>query len=423
VQRMHEKFLRKQGQLSVRLQRRVKRLQLDFRELYDTKVETILPSDVTGVRDRDENAGNHSNEQHESVLRYLRRHRHHVERERQSQHSVYMDQVDKFQFYLRHCGDPHRTPERGEVYLSECFKHVLAAGLLVDSTYFFRVLQNLQTEDYEKVFTVNMLAACCDAFGIDVQQYRVYIEKRGLPLFALEPCPGQVRTWEDVAPWHGVKLRSWSSADRSDTKSRTLTSSLQSLEREYPLQEDPLPFCPVVPDEMPSVPEMMSRDDPVAEILDKIALDMVLERYLQRSDSRSPSESPRGSASQMSSRTHVLISDGQRTGGFEGKDKVSSASSASSAWTLSLPPPTRPAIAPCTPPTSTRVPDSRRLTRPVVRQPTLLPPRNTLHKAAMLATPISEVPGAPPKDRPRTANQPPPMNPIAETRSPTELLS
>ena len=49
-------------------------------------------------------------------------------------------QVEKIQRFQCLLADPNRVPERGEVYLSQCFRHVLAAGLAVDKRYFFRVL-------------------------------------------------------------------------------------------------------------------------------------------------------------------------------------------------------------------------------------------------------------------------------------------
>merc|ERR1712232_217486 len=95
---------------------------------------------------------------------------------------------------------------RGEVYLSECFRHVLAAGLIVDDAYFFRVIEALWAEDYQKVATVNMLAACCHSFSVDVLRYWSFLQERGMPMHKPRARPDQVRSWEDWAPWCGVDL-------------------------------------------------------------------------------------------------------------------------------------------------------------------------------------------------------------------------
>lgn len=33
------------------------------------------------------------------------------------------------------------------MYLAECFRHALSAGLLIDTSYFLRVVKNLEAED------------------------------------------------------------------------------------------------------------------------------------------------------------------------------------------------------------------------------------------------------------------------------------
>ncbi|CAJ1397718.1 unnamed protein product [Effrenium voratum] len=110
AQRFHENFVRRQGNLSDRLQRRVKRIQYDHEEIQNMKQQSILPS-VT------------SNASHLSVLQYLKPHRSNVERKRQEAHSIYMRQVEKIQQHQRLLADPNREPERGEIYLSQCFRH------------------------------------------------------------------------------------------------------------------------------------------------------------------------------------------------------------------------------------------------------------------------------------------------------------
>merc|ERR1712241_1287772 len=113
-----------------------------------------------------------------------------------------------------------------------------------------------------------MLAACCDAFRVDLRQYWAFIENGDLPCLAPRPCPDQVRTWEDWAPWNGVELQEAAMGTRKGSASNTDNDN-----------DDPLPFGPILPDEMPSTLELASREDPLAEILKKTALDSVLERY------------------------------------------------------------------------------------------------------------------------------------------------
>lgn len=46
-------------------------------------------------------------------------------------------------------------------------------------------------EDLEKTATINMLAACCDAFDVDLRRYWSHMEARGLPKYVPHPCPEQ----------------------------------------------------------------------------------------------------------------------------------------------------------------------------------------------------------------------------------------
>jgi len=107
VKRLHNDFLRRQGQLSDRLGRRVKRMQLDHPEIHDMKTRSILPSVVAGPEDREgKSAKPHS------VLHYLKPHRISVERERQGKHAVYMRQVKKVPALLAlHCGPEQDSRE------------------------------------------------------------------------------------------------------------------------------------------------------------------------------------------------------------------------------------------------------------------------------------------------------------------------
>ncbi|CAE6937182.1 unnamed protein product [Symbiodinium natans] len=141
----HSAFVRRQGSLSERLQRRVKRLQYDHTEIQQMKEQSILPSVIGQPQSNSESANL-------SVLHFLKPHRVHVERRRQEAHSIYMAQVEKIQHYQRLLADPNRDPDRGEVYLSRCFRYVLSAGLAVDAAYFFRVLAQMEREDFEKAW-------------------------------------------------------------------------------------------------------------------------------------------------------------------------------------------------------------------------------------------------------------------------------
>eukprot|EP00913_Durusdinium_trenchii_P023106 g21692.t1 len=159
-----------EGLLSARLQRRVKRLRYDHCEIQSKKQQSILPCVISHLNDHlDETNGDKSlgnTNAFLSVLSFLKPHRTVVEKQRREVHRIYLRQVEKIQHFQRLLADPNRCPERGEIYLSQCFRHVLLAGLAVDKSYFFRVLRHLEPEDFQEVFTVNFLAACCDAFAI-----------------------------------------------------------------------------------------------------------------------------------------------------------------------------------------------------------------------------------------------------------------
>ena len=193
--RFHSAFVRRQGSLSDSLQRRVKRIQYDHAEIQQMKEQSILPSVIGQPQSESDKAT------HLSVLHYLKPHRVHVEKKRQEAHSIYMAQVDKIQHYQRVLADPKREPDRGEVFLSRCFRYVLAAGLAVDDAYFFRVLSQMQPEDFEKVYTVNFLAACCDAFSISTRQYFQFLENSGLPCLVPMPQEGKALIYDDTAAW------------------------------------------------------------------------------------------------------------------------------------------------------------------------------------------------------------------------------
>mmetsp|Transcript_32070 Transcript_32070/g.70145 ORF Transcript_32070/g.70145 Transcript_32070/m.70145 type:complete len:854 (-) Transcript_32070:48-2609(-) len=272
VTRMHAQFLRKKGLLNLRLQRRVERLRIDFEEIHDLKVGSILPSVVTrgGADSHTKATGRPSSSRGspDNVLQYLAGHRKLTERARLGHHSAYLSQVERFEGCLQRLADPNRAPDRGEIYLGECFRHVLAAGLIVDNVYFFRVLMRLEAEDYERVPTVNLIAACCEAFDVDLRLYWSFLEGCGLPRLAPRARPDQVRSWEDWAPWRGVDLQ-----EPSDL-TRPCADDVQEM------CQDPFPFRPVLPDEQPTESEFVSREDPLTHILREAPLDAVLGRYL-----------------------------------------------------------------------------------------------------------------------------------------------
>lgn len=294
VRRMHALFLRKKGQLSQRLQTQIQRLRTDFEEIHEIKVGTILPSAVRGTgqpwapatdASRDPPTG-------KSVLSFLKRHRRLAERERQVHHAWYLQQVEMFHFYLRLLADPIRPPNRGELYLSGCFKHVLAGGLLVDNDFFLRALSHMEKEDFEQVFTVNMLAACCDAFGVSTNLYKAFLHSRGFPFYAPRRGHERAPAWEGVAAWEGVRLElvpdeGVPAAEAAAVSRAPIRISSDAEETPRPddacalptLDVDPFVFCPILPAEIPSASEIISKDEPLFEILRHITMDSVLDRY------------------------------------------------------------------------------------------------------------------------------------------------
>mmetsp|Transcript_40626 Transcript_40626/g.126644 ORF Transcript_40626/g.126644 Transcript_40626/m.126644 type:complete len:771 (+) Transcript_40626:342-2654(+) len=285
VRRMHERFMAKKWQLSGRLQRRVQRLQLDFQEIHDKKVSLILPGSLLPSSEPSTSTRPEGSDLKASVLTYLKHKRRHVEHDRKTRHATYLHQVERFQSHLRLLADPNRPPERGEVYLSECFRHVLSAGLIVDNDYFFRVIANMDGQDFEGPCTVNLLAACCDAFDIDLRRYWLFLRQKAVPKCTPRPCPENVRSWqEDFAPWCGVTLQ-----DIREVVEQIVPTDSETSGDDIPSSAmDPLPFSPVCPKEVPPSSELVSRDDgPLRSIIDSAPLDSVLERYhLSKGDVR-----------------------------------------------------------------------------------------------------------------------------------------
>jgi len=311
LDRVRKLFLRKQGTLSARLLWRVHRIQEDADQLREVKVSSILPSTVakeavaatarrkaTPRSARMPTATAPAAVQQEqqttadvphTVLHFLKQHRRLAEKERRRQDEVYLKQVEHFQTYLRLIADPNRPPERGELFLSDCFRHVLSAGLLVDETYFFRVLGKLEHEDFERAPTLNLIAACCHVFEIDLGKYCNFLSVRQLPGHSLRPRPDKVKSWEDWAPWagmevvHNVLLALQPALGAAIGEAAGHARDACSPE-EVPTildSDDPLlSFRPVLPDEAPDSSEPISRDeDPLMQILNEVALDAVLARY------------------------------------------------------------------------------------------------------------------------------------------------
>jgi len=192
-----------------------------------------------------------------------------AEKERQSHHSIYLQQVETFQTFLKRISDPNRAPDRGEAYLSEAFRYVLSAGMVVDEHYFFRVLQFMQDSDFESTPTVNMLAACCASFDIDLNRYTAYLRSKEIPMYMPRARSGLTRPWEDWEVWNGVKIEQ-------------RPEGADSHEEGIEFQEDPMPFGPIVAEETPTASEALSRgdNDALAQLLKEVTLDAPLERYI-----------------------------------------------------------------------------------------------------------------------------------------------
>mmetsp|Transcript_5197 Transcript_5197/g.12512 ORF Transcript_5197/g.12512 Transcript_5197/m.12512 type:complete len:688 (-) Transcript_5197:66-2129(-) len=314
LDRVRKHFLRKQGTLSARLVWRVHRIQEDADQLREVKVSSILPStvakEVVAVSARSsasprgtkkatvtaEGSPDQADVPH-TVLHFLKQHRRHAEKARKRQDEMYLRQVEHFQTYLRLIADPNRPPERGELYLSDCFRYVLSAGLLVDETYFFRVLARLEREDFERAATLNLIAACCHVFDIDLGKYCSFLSARQLPGHSLRARPDKVKSWEDWAPWAGMEvvhnvLLGLQPATLESTPGEAALHVLEPGTGEQVALDssDPLfHFRPVLPDEAPDSSEPISRDeDPLMQILNEVALDAVLARYAlsERRDQR-----------------------------------------------------------------------------------------------------------------------------------------
>lgn len=424
VLRMHAQFVRKQGQLSARLTRRVQRLQMDYQETQDTKVGSILPSVVAweGAKSgrgetrsspseapvKDGNAA--GGVRGDTVFEYLQHHRHRAEQERQSHHSIYLQQVERFQGYLKLLADPNRIPDRGELYLSDAFRHVLAAGLIIDNAYFIRALRYLEAEDFEKTATVNLLAACCVSFSIDLRQYWAHLKRHGVTRFAPQPQVNEARSWEDWAPWNGVRLEHLLP---SPTGSPAVPSGEEILSDEHvEMREDPCPFAPIVPDETPSISGLVSRgeNDPLMQILQKIQLDLVLERYKIEPGEKSMRQSPRREVDDAFGEEYVIRNEPTPTG-----SSASTHTDAPGSWRGQLRTPLTPtkdksAHKSSTPPPAAGSGRAGTHGRAAASKKNL----TTLQRTRGVAEPISEMPGAPDKDRPRAGAQKPAMTSIAE---------
>lgn len=417
VVRMHTQFVRKQGQLSARLTRRVQRLQMDFEETQDTKINSILPSVVAWEGSKRPSCASNAGRGGGTVLQYLQNHRHKAEQERQGHHAIYLQQVESFQGYLKLLADPNRSPERGELYLSECFRHVLAAGLITDNAFFTRVLHNLEPEDFEKTATVNLLAACCVSFSIDLRQYWEHLTQRSIKCLAPVPQTDEAKTWEDWAPWNGVRLDELVPT-HVGTAALPAEEGADAPDTVMKPAEHPSTFEPIVPEDT-SASDLNSRNqsDPLAQILKKFTLDSVLERYqLGRADRQGPDGKVRqdcdgagedpilrpsltvATPTGSSSSTHEAASL------FRGQPRSPQSSAAPAS--PNAPKGEKTAVKPSTPPPA---PGSANFKRAGARKVT-----GVLARTRGMAEPLSEKPGAPDKDRPRAAAQKPSMSAIAE---------
>eukprot|EP00930_Biecheleria_cincta_P033320 TRINITY_DN23086_c0_g1_i1.p1 TRINITY_DN23086_c0_g1~~TRINITY_DN23086_c0_g1_i1.p1 ORF type:complete len:941 (-),score=175.45 TRINITY_DN23086_c0_g1_i1:101-2923(-) len=270
VRRIRESFMRRQGHLSERLQRRVKRIQLDHLEIHDQKERSILPSVVAGQK-TEYQMSDKFKAQRTSVLQYLKPHRCVVEKQRKARHAIYLRQTERFEQHFRRLADPNRNPERGEIFVSQCFRHVLAAGLTVDKTFFFRVLLQMAPQDFQKAPTVNAVVACCDAFDIPSSEYMEFLERLGWPQMVPSMCKTQASFYDENSVWEGVELVPYTGQ----------TSADQMLSDQGPRQfcDDELPLFPVLPPDSPRTSELASRNDPLHDIIQNGPLDSVLERY------------------------------------------------------------------------------------------------------------------------------------------------
>lgn len=271
IRRIRESFMRRQGHLSARLQRRVKRIQLDHLEIHDQKERSILPSVVAGQK-TEYQMSDKFKAQRTSVLQYLKPHRCVVERQRKARHAIYLRQTERFEQHFRRLADPNRNPERGEIFVSQCFRYVLAAGLTVDKTYFFRVLLQMDPEDFQKAPTVNAVAACCDAFDIPLKEYMEFLEGLDWPQMVPSMCKTQASFFDENSVWDGVELAPYAGSTSADQ----MAASDQG-QREF--CDDNLPLFPVLPPDSPRTSELASRNDPLQDIIQNGPLDSVLERY------------------------------------------------------------------------------------------------------------------------------------------------
>lgn len=291
VERVGFRWLRKKASLSEQLLDRVDRMVKDREETHETKMVSIMPSRVIGEKAV------------AAAGKFLRRHRLSAEHQRKSHHVVYMAQVEEFSKYLRLLSDPERPPIRGEVYLSEAFRHVLNAGMVVDEQYFFRVLDLLDVEDFEAAHTVNLILAGLVAFGVKLPDYLGYLKEREVDPFltqagkdaasgdqekrkvqvnligldqALEQSQrSRGRTGEPEEP--GARASSWPELGGGGSSRERGSSVL--------LARDPLPFIrPVTQEETPQTVSVgsgpASRDeDALTLILKSMNFDRPLERY------------------------------------------------------------------------------------------------------------------------------------------------
>ncbi|CAK0859515.1 unnamed protein product, partial [Prorocentrum cordatum] len=148
-------------------------------------------------------------------------------------------------------------------------------GFIIDDAFFFRVLGHLEREDFERTPTVNLLAACCEAFDVDLQQYFQLLEEKGAPLLAPAANAEGAERWEEWAPWDGVKLRPVMADGGSFAAPLELGAASDGSDDPPDLPDDPLPFRPIVRQETPAS-SSVSRADPLSQIIAAVAMDSAL---------------------------------------------------------------------------------------------------------------------------------------------------
>jgi hypothetical protein len=248
----------------------------------------------------------------------------------------------------------------------------------------------LEVEDFEKTPTVNLLAACCVAFDIDLRKYWDHLRKRGLSCFTPRPQKTEARSWEDWAPWDGVRL------DSVHPQFDIQDSAKDGVQH---CAEDPFPFAPILPVGTPSASELVSRSDgdSLRQILQTVTLDSVLERYQFGRREPSPQQPSRKDLE------HCFDED--VTMKFEMTPTGSTSSTQDLSYWVGQPSPKTPRTPPNDKLTMKSTPPASAANTPRGRAGVRKGGLNTLQRTRGVAEPMADMPGAPDKDRNRTATQ------------------